>query len=168
MREIRKEKNALEQSLAIKILIDGKKVSIQGEPVKEFTAERVLIAINFGFSAKISLTLKDSDMDFKIINIKNFTRRKNLHEIRARLIGTEGKTKRTIENIADCELVINEKDNSVGIIAMADEIDEITTAIQNLIRGSTQSNVYAFLERMNAERKKFPEDLGLKIKEKEE
>ena len=54
----------------------------------------------------------------------------------------------------------------IGIIASAETIQETVTAITNLIRGSKQGNVYAFLERMNAERKKLSEDLGLKENKK--
>ena len=166
--EIRKNKRELEKKLNVIMTIEGKRIIIDGNPIAEFTAEQVLNAINFGFSLKKALFLLDTDMQFKILDIKSFTRRKNLKEIRARLIGTEGKTKKTIEEIVDCDLVINEKDNEVGIIGLADSIDEASTAIKNLIRGSKQANVYAFLERMNAERKKMPEDLGLKIKKNKE
>jgi rRNA processing protein Krr1/Pno1 len=52
-------------------------------------------------------------------------------------------------------------DNTVGIIGPAETIEEATTAIGNLIRGSKQANIYRFLERMNAA-KKIKSDLGLK------
>src|SRR3989344_2611684 len=93
--EVRKNKREL-----------GKKVAIDGEPIAEFTAEQVLSAINFGFSSKRALFILNTDIQFKKLNIKNFTHRKNIREIKARLIGTEGKTKKTIEEVADCDIVI--------------------------------------------------------------
>ena len=166
--EIGKNKRELEKKLGVSIKIEGKKITIDGEPIAEFTALQILNAINFGFSSKKALFLLDTEMQFKILNIKNFTRRKNLREIKSRLIGTEGKTKKTIEEVADCNIVINEKDNEVGIIGLADSMGDVTTAIANLIRGSKQANVYRYLENMNREKRKYPDDLGLKTKDKKE
>jgi rRNA processing protein Krr1/Pno1 len=56
-----------------------------------------------------------------------------------------------MEEVGDCEIVIG--NTEVGIIGAADSIDNIVTAITNLIRGSKQANMYYFLERMNAARK---------------
>ena len=97
--------------------------------------------------------LKDETYIFRIIRIKQITRKANLEPVRSRLIGTYGKTKHAIEAIADCKIVI--RDNSVGIIGAAEEIEEATTAINNLIRGSKQANVYKFLEKMNRARKEI-------------
>ncbi|MBS3091020.1 hypothetical protein J4217_01055 [Candidatus Pacearchaeota archaeon] len=159
-KELKKNKKELEDKLNVSITITGKKADISGEAVDEYEAMIVLEAINFGFSAKKALMLKDQDILFQHINIKKFTHRKKLEDVRARLIGTEGKTKRAIENITLSHLAI--RGNDIGIIAPADLMQEVITALTNLIRGSKQSNVYNFLERMNAEKKKFPDDLGLK------
>lgn len=162
VKELKKNIPQLEKKLNVEIKMTGKTATISGEGIDEFEAKIVLDAINFGFSAKKALILKDQDMSFKILNIKKFTRPNRLEDARARLIGTEGKTKRTIEQVASCDLVIN--GNEVGIIAPAISIENTITALTNLIRGSKTANVYSFLERMNAERKKLSDDLGLKIK----
>lgn len=151
--ELKREKDVLERKLKVKITIQGKKVTFEGPSLEEYEASLVLEAMQFGFSADDALLLKDEEASFKKINVKNFTHRKNLEDVRARIIGTYGRTKRTIENIANCKLVI--KGNEVGIIGSAEEIEHAVTALQNLIRGSKQSNVYNFLERMNTEKKKI-------------
>lgn len=163
--EIRKNKAELEQKLKVSISITGKKVTIDGEGIDEYEASIILEAIDMGFSAKKALQLKDPDMTFRRLNIKKFSKPQRRPDVRARVIGTEGKTKRTIENIGSCDLVI--KGNDIGIICPAETVEETTTAIRNLIKGSKQGNVYAFMEKMNRERKSFSEDLGLKIKDKE-
>lgn len=150
--EVKREKALLEKKLRVTITVQGKKVSFEGPSLEEYEASLVLEAMQFGFSASDALLLLEEDVAFKKINIKNFTRRKNLTDVRARVIGTYGRTKRTIQNIADCKLFI--KGNEVGIIGSAEEIDQAVTALTNLIRGSKQSNVYNFLERMNANKKK--------------
>src|SRR5262245_42623658 len=103
VRELNKEKTELEKRLKIKISVKGKSVRIEGEALDEYEAARVFEAMEFGFSSKRALTLLSEDIVFRKIPIKNFTRRKNLKEVRGRIIGKEGKTKRTIENIASCE-----------------------------------------------------------------
>ena len=149
--ELRRTKNELERRLKVSISIEGKKVTINGNAFEEFEALTVLEAMNFGFSAQTALMLKDDDTVFRIIPIKNFTRRKDLETVKARIIGTQGRTKRTIENLADCQVIV--KGNEVGLICPAEEIDYVITGMTNLIRGSKQANVYKFLEKINAAKK---------------
>lgn len=151
LKEIKKHADKLEKKLNIKISILGKKVTIEGSPIDEYEAEFVLEAIDFGFPASAALLLKEEDILFRTIHIKHFTSRKNMEIVRARLIGTRGKTKQTIENISDCRIII--KGNTVGIIGPAEEIDEITTAFTNLIRGAKQANIYKYLENVKSKRK---------------
>lgn len=123
--------------------------------------------MQFGFSIKKSLALLNNDIIFRKIPIKQFTRRKQMKEVRGRIIGSKGKTKNTIEEISGCDVLINEEENQIGLIGVTHEIEEATTAIQKLIRGSKQANVYRFLERINAGKKGLNEDLGLKIKKED-
>jgi KH domain-containing protein len=152
-------KDELEKKLKVKISIKGKKVIFDGDSVDEFDAENVFSAINFGFSAKRALLLRSEDILFRKVHIKDHTKRNDMKAVRARLIGTHGKTRMTIEEIAGCDIVVTDSD--VGIIGDAESIDEAVIAIVNLIKGSKQSNAYFFLERMNAEKKK-PYSLGIK------
>ncbi|MEK6928381.1 MAG: hypothetical protein AABW65_00290 [Nanoarchaeota archaeon] len=150
---IKREKENLEKKLNVSISIQGKKITIEGSPIQEYETTRVMEAMTFGFSAKKALSLLNEEMIFRKLSIKNFTRRKNLYEVRARLIGSEGQTKKTIQEIARCSIII--KNNEVGIIGPTDSIDEATTALASLIRGSKQANVYHYLEKTNTSRKKY-------------
>jgi len=156
--ELKREKVNLERTLGVKITIVGKKVTIEGTALEEYEAHTILDAMRFGFSARIALSLKESDFVFKKINIKDFTRRKNLTEVKGRVIGTKGVTKHTIEEISGCK--INLYKNEVGVIGQAESVEEALTALTNLIRGSKQSNVYQFLEKLNASQRE--EGLGFK------
>ncbi|MEK6825722.1 MAG: KH domain-containing protein [Nanoarchaeota archaeon] len=151
--EVRKERLELERKLFVKISLVGKKVTIEGEAFQEYEARLVLEAMQFGFSAKKALLLKSEDFIFRRLPIKNFTRRKDLSVVRGRVIGKEGKTRSALENITGCEIIV--KDDAVGLIGSAEGIEEATTALTNLIRGSKQSNIYRFLERMNTARKEL-------------
>lgn len=163
--ELKRNLAELEKQLKVTIKVTGRRAVIEGEAIDEYEASRVLEAIGLGFTAKQALSLKDDDMVLVRIPIKKVSRRKDLETVRARVIGTEGKTKRTIEHISGCEIVI--ADQEVGIIGPGEEIEEAKTAVTNLIRGTKSSNTYRFLERMNTERKGFDPNLGLKPVKKE-
>ncbi len=167
-RKIRQNKEAIEKKIEIKITQKGKQLELEGEPFEEYQARIIIEALDFGFSLKEALRLTDESILFRKIPIKQFTKRKDLEEVRGRVIGTEGKTKRTVEEVSGSSVVLH--NNLVGIIGPAEGIEEATTAVTNLIKGSKQANVYRFLERMNAAKKDKP-DLGLKntkkTKEKE-
>lgn len=149
-REIQRKKQELEKKLEIKIQVKGKNVTFSSDALNEYEATKVFDALNFGFSIKKALALKEEMTDFRIINIKGITRKKNLETVRGRVIGREGKTKKTIENITNCEIIV--KENEIGIIGDVEKIDEVVTAIGNLVRGTKQSNTYRYLEKMNKRR----------------
>ena len=156
--ELRKNLAELRKKLNIEIKLQGRKAIISGDSINEYEASLGLEAISFGFSAKKALLLKDPEMIFRKLQIKNFTKRKDLKEVRGRIIGTKGKTKKTIEEISGCHLIL--KNNELGIIASTESIEEATLAITNLIKGTKQSNVYRYLERTNKIKKE--ESLELK------
>ncbi len=159
--EIRRTLKELEKKLNVKITLVGKQLSFEGDSFDEYEAQLVLEAINLGFSTDKALLLKNEDYIFRSIHIKDHTRRKNLEEVRGRIIGTRGKTKTTLESLTDSNIVIN--DSSVAIIAPSINIEEATTAITNIIRGTKQTNAYRFLEKLNKKDiEDGLEDLGLK------
>jgi len=153
--ELKREKKFLENKLHIKIKIKGRIVVLEGDPLDEYEALMILDAINLGFSAQNASLLTDPNFVFEKINIKDYTRRKNLKIVKGRLIGTHGKTKKTIEQIAHCFVKI--KGNTVAVIAPAEGIEYALTAIINIIKGSKQTNVYKYLERINTKIKKREE-----------
>lgn len=161
--KIRKNKESIEKKLDVKITIKGKKAEIKGDPIEEYEASMIIDALDFGFSLKDALKITDEDVVFRKLPIKQFTTRKNLEEVRGRIIGTEGKTKRAVEQISGCALVLHQ--NTVGIIGLAENIEEATTALKSLIKGSKQTNVYKFLERMNTAKRGKP---FFKLKDEEE
>jgi ribosomal RNA assembly protein len=159
--KLRKVVKQLEPELNVKIKIKGNEVSIDGNPEDEYIAERVIEAINFGFPFDAALSIKKDDAIFEIMNIKDFTHSKDLERVRARVIGTEGKTLRTLSNLTDCNFEI--KGNEVGIIGMPESIKNGHNAMMMIVQGSKQANVYAFLEKHQV----APiTDLGLKEKKK--
>jgi len=139
-------KAILEKKLNVKITFKGNEILFEGEAVDEYIAEKVLMALNFGFSLKTSLLLKNEEnYNFEILNIKDFTKRKDLERIRGRIIGTNGRTLRTLTELTKCFFEL--KDNSVGIIGDSGHIKNAQTSLISLIHGTKQANVYSFLEK---------------------
>ena len=140
-----KNKKRLEKELNIKISNNGKEVSIEGEPVDEYVAEKVLEALNLGFPLEIALLIKEEDYTFEVLNIRDFTKKKDFSRIRARIIGKEGKTLRTLNNLTNCNFEVLDKE--IGIVGDAENIEAARQSVISLIQGAKQANVYAYLEK---------------------
>lgn len=151
IKEILRNKKKLEEKLHAKITLSGKTVKIETDPFNEFEAQRLFDAMNLGFSAEIALKVLDEEIAFIKINIKDFANTKNFNVVRSRLIGTHGKTKKTIEEITKCDISIH--DNLVGIIGQAEVTESALTAVTNIIKGTKQANAYRYLERINTQKK---------------
>ncbi len=155
-----KNHKKLESELNVKISNRGKEIYIEGESEKEFNAEKVIMALDFGFPYSAAMDLAKGDAIFETINIKDHTKRHDLERVRARIIGKAGKTIKTLSDLTRCHIEL--KDNTVGIIGEPELIETATHAIISLIQGSKQGNVYAYLEKHQPK----PEfDLGLRNKE---
>jgi len=154
---ILKNKKRLEEKLNVKITNRGKEVKIIGKPIDEYVAEKVINALNFGFPFSIAILIKEEDLLFEILNIKDYTTRKDLDRVRARIIGKGGKTLKTLCQLTKCYFEL--KDNHIGIIGLPEYIENAQEAITSIIKGSKQSNVYAHLEKTQI---KPALDLGLK------
>jgi len=152
-----KNRKRLEKKLNVIITNRGKEVYIEGKPTDEFIAEKVIDALNFGFPFETAMLIKEEDFLFEIINIKDFTKRQDLERVRARIIGKNGKTLKTLSHLSKCNFEL--KDNDVGIIGNSEYIKTAQESLISLIRGSKQSNVYKFLEKNQI---KPIIDLGLK------
>jgi len=154
---ILKNKRQLEEKLKVKITNRGKEVFIEGSPEKEYIAEKVIDAINFGFEFNEAMLIKDEDYLFEVISIKEHTKRRDLVRVRGRIIGKEGKTKSTLCKLTKCCMQI--RDNEVGIIGDPECIGNAQEAVISIIKGAKQSNVYSHLEKHQI---KPVIDLGLK------
>jgi ribosomal RNA assembly protein len=155
-------KPRLEKKLKVKIETSGRKIEVQGEEYNRFIAEQVFEALDKNFSVDVALLLLNEDYVFEEIPIKEFTRKKDLTRVKARIIGKKGRTIEVLGELSDCYLTLS--DNQVNVIGPAEKIKDVENAITNLIHGSKTAKVYGYLEKARKREKEKPRDLGLKIK----
>jgi len=154
-----RNKKKLEKLLNIKITNKGKDVSFEGSPEDEFVATMVFEALEMGFSFSDASLIKEKELEFDRVNIKNFARRGNMEKIRGRLIGKNGTVLKALSELTKCSFEM--KGNEVGIIGDPENIKFAIDAVIQIIQGSKHANVYRGLEK----RKDDPIiDLGLKEK----
>lgn len=154
---ITKSRKKLEEILEVKIANRGTEVYIEGSPENEYIAEKVILALDFGFPFSVAIEIKTEDLVFETLNIKEFTKQKNLARVRGRVIGMGGKTIKTISDLSNCYLEI--KDNQVGMVGEPEFIKNAQEALISLVKGTKPGNVYAYLEKHQPEKLI---DLGLK------
>ena len=114
LKEVLRSKFRLQKELGIKLTNKGKNVFVNGPADKEFVAIEVLEAINLGFSADRALELTQDGFMLQTVHIKDITKRHDLERVRARIIGTHGRTLKTLQNLTNCDLAMN--DNEIGLI----------------------------------------------------
>lgn len=161
MNKIKKAVAPIENKIKIKVGFSKNSVNLTGSELNEFLTEKIIQAVDFGFDVQDALLLSSESFVLEFIEVKEHTRRKNLHDVRARLIGTNGKARKTIENLTGSVIVIH--DNTVGIIVDSDHLDSVVQGIESLIHGAKHGNVFSYLEKQNSSRQRFDnEGLGLK------
>jgi len=136
----------LENSIKIKISFEENSVIIEGEGVELFQAKNIVKAIARGFSPEKAFRLLNEEETLEIIELTEFTDKK-MKVIKARLIGTKGKTRKLIENFSGCSVSVYGK--TVCIIGNFEQMNIAREAIKMVIRGSKHSKVYGFLQQAN-------------------
>jgi len=150
-RKIIQNKKELEEKLRVKIIVNGTIITILGEEINKYFAEKVLMAMDFPFLVEDALLLKSEEYILEVLCIKDYTKRHDLNVIKGRLIGTKRKTLRTLETLTNSIMAV--KDNNIAIIAPVKEMKDARQAVISLIQGSKQGNVYAHLEKGKKKKK---------------
>ncbi len=149
-------KKRLEEVTGTRISIDSRtgEVTIEhmgsADPVMALKARDIVNAIARGFSEARAFRLLDEDVYLEVLDIKDFAHTKNrIAQIRARIIGTRGKTRRLIEELTGVDVSV--MGHTVALIGPSFEMAIAREAVLMLLRGSEHATVYRFLERKRAE-----------------
>jgi ribosomal RNA assembly protein len=154
-------KNELEEYTRTSIDVDSKEgeVKISGtDPIKLYAVKEMILAISRGFNPDIAKLLLKADYVIEIVSLAEFSDKKNqLDRVRGRVIGKKGKSRATIENLTDTYVSVYGK--TISIIGESHKVTLARKAVENLLKGSTHSAVYKWLEK-NRQKMKQEEITG--------
>ncbi len=149
-------KKHIEDATKTKITIDSKEGDVfisSKDALNVYNTKELITAIGRGFNPEIALLLLKVDYVFELINLNEYIKSKNdLKRIKGRVIGSEGKCRRLIEQLTECYICVYGK--TIGIIGEVANAPIARRAIENLLRGSPHGNVYKWLEKQRREMKK--------------
>ncbi|MBI1935044.1 RNA-processing protein [Candidatus Woesearchaeota archaeon] len=150
-------KKELEESTNTKLNIDSKEgdVFVSGEDALGlYTAREIIKAIGRGFNPEIAKQLLKSDYVFEVVDLSEFAGKSKeaMIRLKGRVIGKEGKSRRLIEELAECSISVFGK--TISIIGTPESAYSAKHAVEALLRGSTHANVYKWLEKRRRETKR--------------
>ena len=117
-------------------------------------ARDIVNAVARGFSEGRAFRLLDDDAYLEVLDIKDFAHSRNrVAQIRARLIGTRGKTRRLLEELTGVDVSI--WGHTIALIGGSFEMAIAREAVFMLLRGSEHKTVYRYLERKRADIKAY-------------
>ena len=116
------------------------------DPLMAIKIENVLRAIGRGFSPERAFKLFNDSIDFYLFDIHDYVGKKENHvrRLKGRIIGTHGKTKRTIEQLTQSDISVY--GHTVAVISELSIIGITKKAIDMLLSGSKHFKVYRFIE----------------------
>jgi len=150
-------KKDIEESTSTKLNIDSKEgdVFVSGEDALGlYTAREIIKAIGRGFNPDIAKLLLKPDYIFEVVDLREYAAKSKdvLLRLKGRVIGKEGKSRRIIEELTECNISVFGK--TISIIGLPESAAIARQAVESLLRGSTHANVYKFLERRRREMKR--------------
>ena len=141
-------KKEIEERTKTKIHVDSKEgdIVIYGEDALGlYSAREVITAIARGFNPEIAMFLLKSDYILEVIGIKYYCKTKNSElRLKGRVIGAEGKSRRTIEDLTETSISVYGK--TIAIVGQASDVLNAKKAVETLLKGGNHASIYRFLE----------------------
>ena len=116
------------------------------DPLKALQLMDVVKAVGRGFNPDKAMRLFEDDEYLEGVDLKEFIgeRSGQMHRVRGRLIGKDGKTRRIIEDLTGVDMVIY--GNTVGLIGNSISLPVAKHAVELILQGSEHATVYHYLE----------------------
>ena len=142
-------KKKIEEKFHCSLAINSEtgELTIQSENTLDtFLLQIIVTAINNGHNPEHALLLEDENMVFDSIDVKAMIKdHKRLKIVMGRIIGKNGSTRKTIEEITKCHISVS--DHIVSIIGPYENVQLVHEALEMLISGGSHKSFYSYLER---------------------
>ena len=139
-----KVKHDVEERLQVKLEIESEAGGVEinldekaTDPSVLFRAKDVVTAVGRGFSPDQAFRLiRNEDVVFDFIDLRAIFGRSDsdIRRVKSRIIGMNGKTRRTIEELTEADVVVY--GHTVGFIGTFEQVDIARNAVQMIIQGS--------------------------------
>lgn len=153
-------KSEIESRCSVKLDIDGESgdasISFTPESVAEgdpLKAQEVVYAIARGFSPTRAFVLLDEDKSLTVIDLREYAGKSenSLARIKSRLIGSDGKARKLIEQLSGTEISIY--GHTAAIIGDSSKSKVAQDAIVKLASGGTHKAAYQMLQKYRSKQK---------------
>ena len=116
------------------------------DPLMVLKMRDIIRALGRGFSPEHAMRLFSDDVYFELLDIHEYTgkNKARVRQVTARIVGSEGKTRRIIEEQTGCDLAIY--GHTVGIVGEIEQLANAKKACDMILRGAEHASVYGFLE----------------------
>jgi ribosomal RNA assembly protein len=154
-------KAEIERAFKVKLNVSSDSGTIEVTPSDDnddpstiLRARDVVTAIGRGFSPERAMTLTDDDMVLDMIDLRELfgKNESDINRIKGRVIGSEGKMRRLLEEMTDAKVSVY--GSTISTIGEFESVSAARQAIEMLIKGKQHSSVYKFLRRTKSESKK--------------
>jgi ribosomal RNA assembly protein len=153
-------RDEIERRCGVSMNIDGKtgevKISYQPEALVEanpFKAVDIVSAVARGFSPQRAFVLLEEEKILIVVDLREYSGKSEnaMARIKSRLIGTDGKARRIVEQLSNSEISIY--GHTVAIIGSPEESKVAKEAIEKLAKGGTHKATYEMLQKYRTKQK---------------
>ncbi|MFC1648152.1 pre-rRNA-processing protein PNO1 [Nanoarchaeota archaeon] len=142
-------KKKLEEMTNVSIDVDSQEgqVTITGsDSITMFQLRGVVKAVGRGFNPDVAQLLLKQDYALEIVNIHDFVKdtKNHVERVRGRVIGTEGKARKSIEVMTETFISVYGK--TVSIIGTIDKVQISKNAVVSILQGAPHGPVYNHVE----------------------
>lgn len=167
---ITKKKLCKRSGCEIEVDSEEGEVRISGkDPLRLFDLKNIVSSIGRGVNPEIAQALFDKENFLEIINITEFAgTKKSMVRLRGRVIGDQGKARKTIEQLTQTKICVFGK--TIAIIGKVFDVKNAKDAMVSLLQGSQHANVYSHLERKRKVRREedYIDESQIKFKDEKE
>jgi ribosomal RNA assembly protein len=144
-----RDKRKLERITKCKIQVnsEGEVVVESDESLEAYECLNIIKAIGRGCNPNVALTLLKEENCCEIIDITDYCgkNKDKMKRIKGRIIGKEGKIRKTLEKVTDTNVVIYGK--TICIVGRLDEVNIARNAAHDILKGAPQGPVFNVVEK---------------------